>query len=124
MESGGLLGGLNAYLLRMLCENPWEGGGGYLPCDVSRLTLDQCWFRLCSIGVLGSSAGRTQSVSVGEVKRAEDGTIKGRAADGSPIRGRVTGKSLARRLMEEEAEKKRVEEQKRERRERRRRKRR
>lgn len=113
VESSGLLGGLNAWHFRVLCDNPWNGGGGYSPREVSRWTLDQCWFRLCDRDVLGSSVGRVKNVEVGEVKIEDDGSIKGRAADGTPISGRIAGKSLARQLMEQEDEKRKQEELKR-----------
>ena len=103
VETGGLLvsvGRVNSWMLRLLCENPWEGGGGHSPGEVARWTPDQVWFRLCDKNLLKLS-GRTQSVSPGAVKVGEDGAVAGRAADGTPIRGRIVGKSLARRLMEE-----------------------
>jgi len=59
--------------------------------------------------VLGSAAGRTTNVDPYAVKVEKDGSIKGRAADGSPIKGRIVGKSLARQLMEKEEERKRQE---------------
>lgn len=114
---------MNAWHFRVLCDNPWYGGGGYSPREVARWSLDQCWFRLCDRDVLGSTMGRTRSVEVGEVKIETDGTVKGRAADGTPIRGRIAGKSLACQLMEE-AEEKRKKEGLKQRREKKRRKRR
>lgn len=103
VESGGLLGGLGTCHLRMLCENPWEGGGGYTPEQVGRMTLDQVWFRLCDRGMLKGGIGdRTEKTSSLEAASLvdEDGMIKGRAADGTPIRGKIRGRSKARELME------------------------
>ena len=94
----------------MLCESEWNGGGGYTPREVGQMTMDQIWFRLCDLEVLKKKLGdRTESVAalgaLGAVKTDKKGFVKGRAADGSPIKGKITGKSLARR-MAEEAEKK------------------
>lgn len=112
VETGGLLvgvGRVNCWMLRVLCESPWEGGGGYQPTDVARWTPDQVWFRLCSKDFL-KLGGRTQSVSPQAVKRNDDGTVAGRAADGTPIKGRIAGKSLARQLMEQAQARKAAEE--------------
>jgi hypothetical protein len=56
--------------------------------------------------------GRTESKLPMEVVPESDGTVKGRAADGTAIRGRIRGKSVARQLMEEEAKKRKEEEKK------------
>jgi len=129
VESSGLLGGVTAHYLRMLCENPWNGGGGYTPEQVGRMSLDQIWFRLCDIEVLkrkvgGRSEKMESSEVISMVKADEDGMIRGVAADGTSIRGRIRGKSLARELMEKEAARKEKEEQWKKRKENRRRKRR
>lgn len=103
METGGLLVGMgkvDAWMLRQLCDNPWEGGGGHQPGDVARWTPDQVWFRLCSRDLLKSD-GRTQTTEPIAVKADKDGMVAGRAADGTPIKGRIAGKSLARQLMEQ-----------------------
>lgn len=85
-----------------------NGGGGYTPDEVGNMTLDQIWFRLCDADVLKKSVGnRTEKVdSVGalmKLKPDEAGLYKGRAVDGSKIKGRIGGKSKARQLMEQEA---------------------
>lgn len=107
MELGGLLGGVTAWHLRVLCENPWNGGGGYTPAEVGDMTLDQVWFRLCDVNLLKREVGeRTEAMqtarAIGELKPAGDGTVAGRAADGTPIRGRMRGRSRARELMEQQ----------------------
>lgn len=89
----------------MLCENPWEGGGGHDIRDVARWTLDQCWFRLCNKDLLAADSGRNKEVMPEEIVPQEDGSVKGRAKDGTPIKGVVRGKSVARMLMEEEEKK-------------------
>lgn len=110
VESGGLLGGVTAWHLRKLCDPGWEGGGGYTPEQVGRMTLDQIWFRLCDIKLLKEETGeRTEKmgsdVAAGSIKADKDGFIKGRAADGTPIKAKIGGKSLARRMLEEHQEK-------------------
>jgi hypothetical protein len=109
VELGGLLGGLTAWHLRMLCETPWEGGGGSVPPDLFHWTLDQVWFRLCDKDLLkhpvGGRVEKMESLqATGALKRYEDGTFAGRAADGTPIRGRIGGESVAARLAREQAE--------------------
>ena len=73
------------------------------------MTLDQIWFRLCDIDILKKDVGsRTESVktlnAIGSIKPDKDGFIKGRAADGTLIKGRIRGKSLAREMMEKAEE--------------------
>jgi len=75
------------------------------------MTVDQIWFRLCDLEVLKKDVGsRTENIgalgALGAVKTDKKGFAKGRAADGTPIKGKITGKSLAKR-MAEKAEKER-----------------
>jgi len=103
VETGGLLvgvGRVDVWMLRLLCDNPWEGGGGHQPREVARWTPDQVWFRLCSRDLLKTD-GRTQTTEPMAVKADEDGMVVGRATDGTPIKGRIVGKSMARQLMEQ-----------------------
>ena len=118
VDGGGLLGGLTAYHLRVLCESGWNGGAGYTPEQVGRMTLDQIWFRLCDMNVLKREVGeRTDEVSVtaamGSLKPDRRGRVRGRAADGTPIRRRLGGKSVARQLMEREVRREKKERRKR-----------
>jgi hypothetical protein len=110
VDGSGLLGGITAYHLRMLCENPWSGGGGYTPEQVGRMTLDQIMFRLCDLDLLRARSSAPIELSahatVQALKADDEGLYKGRAIDGSRIRAKIGGKSLARRLMEEEQHKK------------------
>lgn len=85
------------------------------------MTLDQIWFRLCDLDVLQGtkptkgveSNPRKDKMPVlaaaAGLSTDEEGYIKGRAADGTPMKAKIGGKSLARRLMEQEAERKRLE---------------
>lgn len=113
--------GLTVSHIRSLCENPWEGGGGYSPRDVADWSLDQIFMRLVDKKNLTSR--RTRSVSRDQVPTLldNDGLIKGKDAEGNPIRLPYSGKSVARRLIEaEEAKRKQAaEKSKRERRRRR-----
>ncbi len=93
----GLLGGIGPWHVRVLCDNPWEGGRGYTPREIGDMTLDQVLMLLTDRKLLLNRKRRKDPLAV---KPDKDGMIPGRAADGTPIRGRVTGKSKARRLME------------------------
>lgn len=91
------------------------------------MTLDQIWFRLCDKEILKREVGKRQEkmeplAIAGNLGVDEDGLIKGRAEDGTPIKGRIKGKSVARQLMEKEAAKNREKTTGQKRRERRRRK--
>ena len=83
----------------------FEGGAGFTYEQVSRMTPDQIYHRLCNRDVLKRKGGRrlakTKSLSMASDR------VKGRAEDGSPIEGRIAGKSRARQLMEQEQKKKR-----------------
>ena len=91
--------------MRLLCDDPWDGGRGYLG-DIGSLTLDQIFMRLADRKVLRAkmiSGGVAKTPLDVSVKADQDGMVRGRAADGTAIKGRIRGKSLARQLMEEEA---------------------
>lgn len=102
--------------LRYLTDDPWNGGCGISLEQVGEMTLDQIYFRVCDKKLFGKEGERSQSVNPHELAAESDGTIRGRAADGTPIKGKIRGKSLARQLMEEqqkiEEQKKRQEERK------------
>lgn len=102
-----LLCGLGPKHIRLLCDNPWEGGRGYRPNDVGDMTLDQIFFLLCDRDNLrGSKKSRVKSVNFGAApKPGKDGLIAGRDAQGKPIRLAVKGESLAARLTREAQEK-------------------
>jgi hypothetical protein len=108
------MGAVTAYHLRMLCESPWNGGGGYTPEQVGQMTLDQIWFRLCDMEILKRTDGQATktmhpAAAAGMMTADDDGFIRGRAEDGTPIKGRIGGKSKARMLMEEEERKRQKE---------------
>lgn len=95
--------GITSHVIRKLTENPWHGGCGYSYEQVASMTPDQIYHRLCDEKVLKSKDGhRTASAEPLAVSPGPDGMVKGRAADGTPIQGRIAGKSKARQLMEQQ----------------------
>lgn len=93
-----------------MCENPFEGGGGYSIKEISSWTPDQVYFRLAEVSVIkAKSNGESRSMKALPLAAAQksdiEGNIRGRDKDGNPMKAKVRGKSLARQLMEEEAEK-------------------
>lgn len=98
-----MLGDIDPYHLRMLAENPWNGGGGYTPEQVGDMTKDQVFSLLCDLEVMkGKTMKSTKTVSTGQVRRDREGRVVARSVDGTSIRLKTEGKSLARRLMEAE----------------------
>ena len=100
--------GITPWHIHILCKGGLDGGFGFRPKDVGDMTLDQVLMLLADPKVLRKSGNRrTASMGVTEaaVVAGTDGTVKGRAADGTPITGRIGGKSLARQLMDQEAAK-------------------
>lgn len=111
IDVGGLLGGLTAYHIRILCDNPWDGGAGYTIEQVGQMTLDQIWARLCDRDVLKRAVGQRHSLvtsleALTVVKPDNSGLIKGVSRDGKPMKARIAGKSKARQLMEEREKRK------------------
>lgn len=100
----GLLYGITPWHVRVLCDNVMEGGRGYTPQQVGEMTLDQVLMLMTDRKQL---LNRKKTVpSLEAVHFADkDGRIAGRAADGTPIVGRIVGKSKARQLMEAAAAK-------------------
>ena len=92
-----LLPGVTPKNIRILCDNPYEGGGGYTPREVGDMTLDQFYMRTVEFKLLRSpKATRTlDAVPLGE--------MKGRAADGTPLKAIVRGRSLCSELNEKAA---------------------
>lgn len=100
------MGGIGPRHIRMLCDNPLEGGFGYTPMEVGGMTLDMIYMLLSDRKHLRSS-GRHRTTTVESAVAAGmgvDGVIKGRAADGSQISARVVGRSVARQIIEKEEE--------------------
>ena len=69
------------------------------------MSMDQICAFLCDKEMLkkpvGERTGVIGSADVMNSMTSQDGTVKGRTAEGIPIVGRVKGKSKARQLMEE-----------------------
>ncbi len=108
-----MLCGITPWHIRALCDDPWEGGRGHRLADVVEMTLDQVLMLLADRKMLrrNKDGVRTAKTMPGAVRRDKDGMVKGRAGDGTPIRGRIAGKSKARQLMEA-AEERRLKEKK------------
>ena len=108
-KGGGLLGGLTTYEIRMLCENPWEGGRGFTPREVGQMTLDQIWMQLCKREYLKREIGsRTIHMEVDEtvsVTTDKEGYAKVVTVDGKIVKMKKGVKSVARQLMEKQQEK-------------------
>ncbi len=91
-------------------DDPWNGGHGQSLKDVRHFTLDQVHMMLVERKHLKEhdDGVRTKSVASSDVaaKVDADGMVAARAEDGTQLRLKTEGKSLARRLMEEEQRKK------------------
>lgn len=88
----------------MICESTWEGGYGYTPKQVGDMTLDQIFMLMADKKILrGAKKRREMFVGGGSagLKPDSDGFVKGRAADGTPIKARIGGQSKAARLRAE-----------------------
>ena len=118
-----MLCGISPWHVRVLCENPFHCGLGrqYTPSDVGEMTLDQIFFLLADIQVLRAKKTREMSVDPLSIVPGKDGNIKGRAVDGSVIKAKIKGESLAARLNRELREKMEKEEKERQEQKRRRR---
>ncbi len=93
----------------MLCGNPMgeDGGLGISIHEVGDMTVDQILLMFADRKFLKSRAGCGGSSSdplmAASTMADDDGNIKGRAADGTPITAKIKGKSVARQLMEKQA---------------------
>lgn len=88
VQYGGLEFGITPFLLRILTDNPWDGGAGYSINDVAKMTPDQIYFRLCDKKLLSkeSSGRRVMKVPPSALRPDKDGMVPGVAEDGTPIR--------------------------------------
>jgi len=108
-----LLYGIGPWHLRLLIDDPWNGGRGQQLSEVVNWTPDQILMALCDRKILRHGR-RRQSVDPLQLASGKDGKLPGRAADGTPIKGVIRGKSKARELMEaSEAKRKEEKESKR-----------
>jgi len=96
------LGGITAYQIRLLTDNPWNGGGGYSFEDVGNMTLDQIWSRLCNINILkkpiGERSDKLKSLNAPAAIGNSSGVVKGVAADGNKLEMKTVGKSKTQML--------------------------
>jgi hypothetical protein len=89
-------------------DDPWNGGCGYQG-DPGDLTLDQVLMRLVDRKNLKARLGggvKAEPLAVASLA-GDDGKVRGRAGDGTVLRAKICGKSLARQLMEKENKKRR-----------------
>lgn len=100
--------GIAPWHVYQLCKNPFDGGRAYTPEAVGDMTLDMIYMLLADQANLrrGEEKIRTIEALAGIDLMTQGGFIKGRSADGSPIKGSIGGKSKAARIREE-AQKKR-----------------
>lgn len=105
---------ITAFQMKLLVDNPWNGGAGYSYKEIGEMTLDQVYHRLCDIEILKKDAGGlTESLepmqAIAKLKPDENGFIKGRDENGNLIKKKFSGKSLARQLMEQKEAREREE---------------
>ena len=96
---GGLTYGLSAWFVRVLCDNPMEGGFGYTPNQVGDMTVDQVLMLMADRKMLKHRTKQIESLQMAQLANAR-GEIRGVAADGTEMRAHIRGKSKARALME------------------------
>jgi hypothetical protein len=79
-------------------------GYGYTPSQIGEMTLDQVLMLLCDRKLLRAGTNRAIPMDATQSMKLTnpDGTIKGRAADGTPIKARIGGTSVASRLIAQE----------------------
>ena len=94
-----------------------DGGRGYTPQQVGEMTLDQVLMLLTDRKSLLHRKSTMPALEASNLS-TPDGKIRGRAEDGTPIVGRIAGKSKARMLMEAAAAKAKPQRGRRERRKR------
>jgi len=104
--SGGLLYGINCWHIRILCDNPMDGGRGYTPEQVGALTIDQVLMLLTDRKLLCNRSKSLSSLEVMSTVGTKDGRICARDVNDNLIQGQIRGKSKARELMEAEAKRK------------------
>ena len=111
-----MLCGISTWHIHILIEGSWNGGLEKSLEEVGRMTLDQVLFALADPKFLKAKMNhkgvKKEPLAVA-ASADSDGFIKGRAADGTPIKGRIMGKSLARQMMEEQEKKKQEKQKKR-----------
>ena len=107
-RSFGLLYGISAWHVRLLCDNAFDGGRQYTPRDVGELTLDQVFMLLTDRKMLLKRTSNLSALQAGSSLADKEGMIAGRAADGTPIKGRISGVSKARQMAEAAAKSKKT----------------
>lgn len=103
VPGGGLDFGITLYELRILTDNPWDGGGGYTYREVARMTPDQIYHRICDRKALkrDRTGKRLARMSAKTVPTDEKGNVKVRTEDGKLISIPLGNKSAAKQLAEQ-----------------------
>lgn len=106
---------LTPWHIRILCSNAMDGGYGFLPEEVGRMSCDQLLLLLLDKDLVRKDpyGGSLMPIESAALMADKDGMLKGRSIDGKPIKGKLTGKSLASRVREQK-EKERQEREKKE----------
>lgn len=110
IDVDGLCFGITAWMIRLLVENPFDGGAGFSFADVGSMTPDQIYFRLCSRDFLRNKTQGTKMPAPIVAGLADaDGLIKGRDLHGNQIKRKLThegGLSHVQWLKQQQKEKK------------------
>ena len=96
----GLLCGLQPFHVRLLVDDPWNGGHGKSLEEIGRMSIDQALFLLADRKTMKGRKG-TMTTKDAFALVDKDGYAKGRDAEGKPMRAKLGGRSLASRLIEE-----------------------
>jgi hypothetical protein len=95
---------LTPWHIRVLCDDPWNGGKGFQLSDVCNMTLDQVAMLLVDRKALQDRKRQMMPLAV-ESLVDKDGNVRGVSEDGKVMHVPIGTKSLARQLMEAEAAK-------------------
>ena len=102
------------YLVRTLCENTFNGGGGHLPNEVGDMSLDQILLCIGDIKYIKSKSNAIQKFNKGDLSRiAKNGIVKVKTHDGTVVEIPITkGKSVVARMAEKAMKKQATEKNK------------
>jgi hypothetical protein len=101
--------GFDCWHIRVLVDDPWSGGHGFSLKEVGDMTLDQAFMVLADRKLFKQRSGVVSTMEAMTLTK-EDGKIRGRAADGTPLNIPMGGKSVARQLKEQAEARKKAEE--------------
>lgn len=78
--------------MRILCENPYNGGNGYTPKQVGELTPEQIIMLLMPQNKIKERHRQTVEAVQAAGLIDKDGFVRGRAIDGSEMKARIGGR--------------------------------